>query len=185
MEEKIIIFLQSRSSKFLDLFFQGVSYLASWIGAIFLFIVILLFVNKKFGLTFGLGMLCSIGLNYILKTLIARPRPYVANQNIIDKLTTIGYSFPSGHMVSVTFMVLAILLLIKYLPKTKKYKYLSKKWVKIVFYLIAVLFIILTAISRMYLGQHFLSDIIGGVLIAILCFKITLLIYKKIEKNKA
>ena len=88
-------------------------------------------------------------------------------------------------MVSVTFMVLAILLLIKYLPKTKKYKYLSKKWVKIVFYLIAVLFIILTAISRMYLGQHFLSDIIGGVLIAILCFKITLLIYKKIEKNKA
>ena len=112
MEEKIILWLQFHSHRFLDVFMQAESYLASWIGAVCMFLIIIFFVNKKFGLYFGAGFLASIGINFIVKEIVARPRPYVANPEIVNKLTTIGKSFPSGHSVSVIFMVITILYLL-------------------------------------------------------------------------
>lgn len=185
MEEKIILWLQSHSHRFLDVFMQAESYLASWIGAVCMFLIIIFFVNKKFGLYFGAGFLAIIGINFIVKEIVARPRPYVANPEIVNKLTTIGKSFPSGHSVSVIFMVITILYLLHFLHKQGKLKIYEKLWFKILCYSLAVIFVILTAISRMYLGQHYLSDILAGLLLGSLGFVITWLItHKKLVNNQ-
>ncbi|MBE7075401.1 MAG: phosphatase PAP2 family protein [Clostridiales bacterium] len=184
MEQKIILWLQSLSNEFLDVFFQGVSYIASWIGAICVFLVILIFVNKKYGVIFGSGFLATIGINFLLKVIIKRPRPYIANPQIINKLTTIGHSFPSGHSVSAIFIVLAVLYLLHILNKHGKFNLFNKKWFKILTYLIAILFILLTAISRMYLGQHYISDIIGGLIVGTFGFMVSAFVYKKFFNGK-
>ena len=185
MEYNLIIWLQSFSNNILDVFMQGISYLASWLGTICVLFCIIFFVNKKIGLYFSLGFLLTIGINYCIKEIIARPRPYQSNPEIINKLTTIGKSFPSGHSVSVMFMVLLILFILHYLYKINKLKIYKKVWFRIICYFLCTLFVVLTAISRMYLGQHYLSDIITGLLLGALGFIITwLVIHKKLVKNK-
>lgn len=165
MEEQIIINLQKCSNTFLDMFFNAQSYIASWICAVVIFTFTIFFINKKLGLFYGVGFLFTIGFNYLLKTIINRPRPYEKNMQIINKLQTIGKSFPSGHMVSATFIVLFVLVLFKYLYHKNKLKLYGKKWFKVTLILIGVTFITLTAIARMYLGQHYLTDIVAGVVI--------------------
>lgn len=184
MEANIILWLQQHSSKFLDLFMRAESYLVSWIGALFMFFMIILFIDKKFGLFFGAGFLFSIGINFCIKEIVARPRPYVANPEIINKLTTIGKSFPSGHSVSVIFIVLTLLYLFYYLNKKGKFKLYNNVWFKILSIAFAVALIILTAISRMYLGQHYITDILAGLFLGAVGFVITfLLVRKKLVKN--
>lgn len=185
MEERIIIGLQSISNVFLDVVFQGISYVASWLGAIFLFLVIIIFVNKKFGFVFGGGFLFTIGFNYLLKVIVNRPRPFEINEQIVNKLQTIGKSFPSGHMVSATFIVFTLFYLFKKLNECGKFKLWNKKWFKIISIVFGVAFIVLTAISRMYLGQHYLSDIFVGIIVAVFGFFATLFVFKKIEKRLA
>jgi len=184
MEVSIILWLQSLSNKYLDVVFQGVSYLASWIGAVFLFAIVILFVNKKFGIVFGFGFLASIGINYLLKVVINRPRPFEVNQQIANKLQTIGKSFPSGHMVSCIFIVLSIWLLIKILRGKGKLQFFNNVTFRAAAYFIGALFIVLTAISRMYLGQHYLSDLLGGALVSIIGFALTYFVYKKFDKKQ-
>ena len=185
MEEKIILYLQSHSSTFLDVFMQAESYVASWIGAICVFLIITFFVNKRYGLFFGGGFLISIGINYIIKEIVARPRPYVSNPEIVNKLTTIGKSFPSGHSVSVIFMTLSVLFLLHILNKNGKLKIYSKLWFKILCYTLGIFFVVLTAISRMYLGQHYLSDILAGLALGAIGFVLTAFLYKKIVVKKS
>ncbi len=184
MEQKIILWLQSLSNSVLDVFFKIVSHAFSWVGAIVIFVAILIFINKKFALVYGVGFLFTICINFVIKTIINRPRPFEVNSDIINKLTTIGKSFPSGHMVSVTFIVMSLLALIHILKQKHNNGLFSKKWFNVLYYVFCCFCIILVAISRMYLGQHYVTDIIGGIVVSVLGFTITSIVYKKLEKNK-
>lgn len=183
MEENIIINLQSASNGFLDAFFKIISHAVSWIGALIIFFVILVFINKKFGLTFGLGLLCTVGVNYIIKMIVNRPRPFEMNELIINKLSTIGMSFPSGHMVSATFIVCSVLFLILHILKNKDNKLKSSTLLRIGMVIASAIIILLAGLSRMYLGQHYLTDLIGGFIVGIVGFVITCQIFKKVENK--
>ena len=180
MEQNIIIWLQSFSNKFLDLFFSGFSYVISWIGVLFVFLAIILFVNKKYGTFFGVGFIVTIIINYALKEIINRPRPYNTYPTIINKLSTIGKSFPSGHAVSVTFLVFTIIFLFKTQNKNGRFKLWKKLWFKTITIVFSTLFIILTYIARMYLGQHYLSDLIAGSLLSLFAFFVTYFLYNNL-----
>lgn len=89
-------------------------------------------------------------LNQILKAVFRRQRPDVINHLIEQG----GYSFPSGHAMGSIIVYGALLFLIIRLAKRKRT------------YLISILLfgslIALIGISRVYLGVHYPSDIIGG-----------------------
>ena len=127
-------------------------------GAIFLIIVtVVLFIaikNRKIGASIFANLVIITALNQLIKAILQRPRP--------DKfriVETSGYSFPSGHsMVSMAFYGYLIYLIYKYV----KNKYI--KWTSII--LLSIL-ICLIGISRIYLGVHYTSDVLGGFLISI------------------
>src|SRR5699024_2970539 len=69
-----------------------------------------------------------------------------------------GYSFPSGHVFGTTLVILTLIFLI--LPVIKK---VSTR--KIITGLL-IIWLIVVAISRVYLRGHFPSDVIGSALLA-------------------
>ena len=127
-------------------------------GAIFLIILtITLFIlikNKKIGLSIILNLIVITGLNQILKYILQRPRP--TEYRLIEET---GFSFPSGHsMISMAFYGYLIYLICKYV-KNK-----DLKWISIVLLSILICSI---GISRIYLGVHYTSDVLGGFLISL------------------
>ena len=127
-------------------------------GAIFLIILtITLFIlikNKKIGLSIILNLIVITGLNQILKYILQRPRP--TEYRLIEET---GFSFPSGHsLVSMAFYGYLIYLIYKYV-KNK-----DLKWISIVLLSILICSI---GISRIYLGVHYTSDVLGGFLISL------------------
>ena len=127
-------------------------------GAIFLIILtITLFIlikNKKIGLSIILNLIVITGLNQILKNILQRPRP--TEYRLIEET---GFSFPSGHsMVSMAFYGYLIYLIYKYV-KNK-----DLKWISIVLLSILICSI---GVSRIYLGVHYTSDVLGGFLISL------------------
>ena len=119
--------------------------------AIFLAIIIK---NKKIGISILANLVIITGLNQLLKRILQRARP--TEYRIIQET---GYSFPSGHsMISMAFYGYLIYLIYK----NVKNKYI--KWISIS--LLSIL-ICLIGISRIYLGVHYTSDVLGGFLISI------------------
>lgn len=121
--------------------------------------------NKLFLLT---GVVGTAGLNVVLKHIIQRERPNI-NRLIPEK----GYSFPSGHsMMSMAFYGMLIFLIFKYVKNT------ALKWT-----LIVILTILLSTIgiTRIYLGVHYPSDVIGGFLVSLTYLFILTEIYNKVK----
>ncbi len=117
-------------------------------------ILIIVIKNKKIGLSIFLNLSFVTILNQLLKRILQRPRP-----NEFRIIEETGYSFPSGHsMVRMAFYGYLIYLI---------YKYVENKYIK--WGLITLLSILIVSIgtSRIYLGVHYTSDVLGGFLIAV------------------
>ena len=133
--------------------------------------IILYFLNNK------LEAVCcafNIGItgftNLVLKNTIKIDRP------IGTKLVEAhGYSFPSGHSsISTAIGIVLIYFLIKRI-KNKKISYLISGLI--------ITYLILVGISRIYVGAHYPTDILGGWFIAAIWSYITILAYKFCKKK--
>lgn len=140
-------------------------------GTIFLIsLTVILFIvikNKKIGVSILGNLVIVTILNQVLKAILQRPRP--TEFRIVEET---GYSFPSGHsMASMAFYGYLIYLI---------YKHIENKYIK--WTLIALLSILICTIgvSRIYLGVHYTSDVLGGFLISISYLIIYINLVKKI-----
>lgn len=113
-----------------------------------------------------LSTLGSYTANFLLKLIFQRGRPlkyFLVEQG--------GFSYPSGHsMVTMTlYMTLA------YIISKEMEGKVNKKWIYIFSYTI----IILMGISRLYLGVHWPTDVIGGYLIGYVYFSLIILFIRE------
>ncbi len=140
-------------------------------GAIFLSIatiaLLLLIKNKKIGLSIFSNIVIITILNQLLKRILRRPRP--TEFRIVEET---GYSFPSGHsMVSMAFYGYLIYLI---------YRYIKNKYIKWSLIVLLSILICLIGISRIYLGVHYTSDVLGGFLLSISYLVVYISLIKKI-----
>ena len=144
-------------------------------GAIFLIaITVILFIlikNKKIGVAITTNLVLVALLNQLLKNILQRPRP--TEYRIIQET---GYSFPSGHsMASMAFYGYLIYLI---------YKYVENKNIKWILITLLSILICSIGISRIYLGVHYTSDVLGGFLISISYLVIYISAINKFLLNK-
>ena len=141
--------LKNWESPGLTTFFKTITLLASAPVLIFFCLLIFIFIKKRtYFYLVGLNLINTVILNTALKVLFRRERPI---ESIIEES---GYSFPSGHsMASLAFYGFLIYLL---------YKSSIQKKLKILLITILGIIIMLIGTSRIYLGVHYLSDVLAG-----------------------
>ena len=155
----IIKHLQAYQNSIFDMFFYIISIFSSILGVIFVFFLLFFLFKKYFSFIFLICSAVTTTACYILKTTINRPRPYQLDLTILNKTNSLGKSYPSGHMTTGTLLVFFVCVF-----AIKKFK---KTWQKVLTILLGFLYIILLAISRMYFGQHYATDLIIGSLFSL------------------
>ena len=144
-----------------------------------------LLIIRKTRLTFGLPMsvtcLTCVGIYQALKYSFRRPRPDVSVHLLIQD----GYSFPSGHsLTSLVAWTMLILLFAYYfrtsgasLPIYKKHPQPAEAYIrdngkrKLVSGLL-IAYIVLMGLSRIYVGVHWPSDVLGSWVLGIAVIEI-------------
>ena len=163
------LYLQSFQNPLLTWFMLIVSALGSKEVLLTAAASVFLSVDSKKGFVLLQMVFWSILLTTLLKELFGLPRPPDVNPLVlrldgfypaIPQKNNPG--FPSGHVMStVTFWIL----LAHFYPKR-------------VLRVLAILFICLMPVSRMYLGRHFLADVLGGLVIGALISIIGIFFWK-------
>lgn len=127
-------------------------------GTVVLTILLFLFFRKnRYYLAFPFVMLIAWFVMERLKLFFARPRP-----DFSPLFPESGYSFPSGHafMGTLFFGFLSILIIDRLSIKSINQK--SFLWWKRLVIIIACLFLLALGFSRIYLGVHYLTDVLAG-----------------------
>lgn len=167
-EANIILWIQENLRVgFLTPVMQGITTLGDG-GVFWIILSVLLLLFKK---TRKVGICCALGLifdllvvNIAVKPLVARVRPY----EVIKEITILthqpgDHSFPSGHSAGSFACAWAFF---------RAYK---KKWG-----VPALVLASLIAISRLYVGVHYPTDVIGGIVIGIIVGELGYRVGKKI-----
>lgn len=157
-ERDIIVFLQSFSSSFLDGVFKVMAYCFDYPLVIVLGLILIIFKKYREAIYFLLLEGVCAGVQVSLKAIVSRSRPYVSYSEIRNVLQASNSSFPSGH--SITCMVAVVVLWAMFDGSSLKKSHKNYCKAGLVFALVLCL------INRMYLGQHYLTDVIGGFVIA-------------------
>lgn len=99
------------------------------------------------------GGLGTALITYLLKAYFARSRP-----DVMQMLTTVqGYSYPSGHSVSAAGIYLTMALILS--------EILHRKTSRTTVFAVALVLAVSVALSRVYLGVHYFSDITAGLMV--------------------
>lgn len=175
MEVRFLESLQAMHCGFLDVLMLGFTYLGE-LGAIGIITALFLLVFKKTrrgGLILAAALAADVLIvNIFLKNVIARPRPFTYSDKLKDYILGLNYklpddwSFPSGHS-AVAFCTAAVLVRVygvKALP--------------------AFIVAVLIAFSRLYIGVHYPTDVLGGAAIGGLIGYVTAEIGVRIKLKK-
>lgn len=140
---------------FLTGFYKFITSFASeiMIGIVSLSFLVI-FKNKRYGGFVLLNAFNIFILNFLLKLIFMRDRPY--ELMIINES---GYSFPSGHAMAALGFYGFIIYLLCHFNLNKKSK--------VIFSSLLGILIILIGVSRIYLGVHYASDVLAGYMVSL------------------
>lgn len=153
---KIIDGIQEMKEPYLTSIMRFFSYIGNTVSVMIISLIILVilyivFKQRKELILFIIVLVGSTGFNLLLKALFQRERP-----TLYTMIEEEGFSFPSGHsMAALSLYGIVSFLLWRHIPK---------KMGRVVLILTSTAFILIIGFSRIYLGAHFPSDIIGAYL---------------------
>ncbi|NMA05866.1 MAG: phosphatase PAP2 family protein [Acholeplasmataceae bacterium] len=148
---QVIEFIQKFSNPFLDWFFRIITEAGDTIFFIVVGAILYWVFDKKFAFKLMISFLFSALINGVIKHFTKKPRPYEEGAEAILQRTG-GSSMPSGHSQGIGALGSMMI-----------YEYKEVKWIRYV----SIALMILVPFSRMYLGQHYLEDVIVGLILGI------------------
>lgn len=123
--------------------------------------------NFKAGIWSASTLVIGNLINVLAKNLIQRPRPS-------DKLVAIGgYSFPSGHTFGTALFIFFVVFLI--VPQIKDVT------LRRILTFLGFLWILIIALTRVYLHVHYPTDTIASVLLVLFLWESSLIIWRRIS----
>jgi membrane-associated phospholipid phosphatase len=134
-------------------FFEGVSFVGNWeVATLIVTVAVVLLWNRRRQSALALALACAGSeiTVYLGKAGFGRPRPPAALSALIE----LDASFPSGHAsISVALYALGFYLLSRLVRSIR---------LRRLFLVLACVFPLLIGFSRLYLGAHYLSDVLAG-----------------------
>lgn len=156
--------------QFLDIVMTIFSYMGE-AGGIWIISAIIMMCFRKTRAT-GVMLLCATAIGFVigeigLKNIVDRLRPFLQNPEVVPVIKPpSGYSFPSGHSCS-SFAAATVIF-----ARNKKIG------------ISALIIASLIAFSRLYNYVHFPSDVIGGIILGVICAVVTIIFFKKTGFDK-
>ena len=155
--------------------FTFFTFLANWQTIVFISVSTLAIIfwrkNKFSAFLFAGTLVFSEAAAYVLKILIGRTRP----EQALSIISESSYSFPSGHALAATviFGMIGYLLI----------KSVRRRLSKFMIFLLYVIVIFCVALSRIYLGVHYPSDVIASMLLGAFIMSIFITLFRLKAEN--
>ncbi|MFH0768535.1 MAG: phosphatase PAP2 family protein [Chloroflexota bacterium] len=173
----ISLWLQGVDLPFLNPTMKAISYISSLIPAAIIVVLVavgLWGAGKKLDSIFivSLTSLAAL-LDWLLKSLISRPRPDGLIQTLLGNN---DYSFPSGHIAYAVVFYGFLFYLLPGLNNRPAIIWILRSGL--------VLLILLTGASRVYLGAHWPSDALGGIFLGGLLLALAIVLYNYLKRPR-
>ena len=171
IDAQILLFIQQYIRQdMMNWVWKGITFLGDggWFWIVLGVVLLIPKKTRKSGFTALLALIIgSVITNLVLKTAVARIRPYDAVEGLVPLVKKLrDYSFPSGHTCA-SFSCAVVYY--------KMYPDIKGKG--------AMVLAVLIALSRLYVGVHYPTDVLGGAIVgwlsAILALKISVFTEKK------
>lgn len=170
----VTLLFQSLHSQPLMNAMKGISYVTGdWRGAVIAIVGGVIF-WRTLGRLEGIALIFSgaiSAINGVFKIVIGRPRPVADLVNVFVVET--GKSFPSGHAFF-SVVVLGMMAYLIIIHQTKQYQ-------KVLTASLFIVFALWIGASRIYLGVHWASDVLGGYVIGSLFLVLEIWLYQQLK----
>ena len=166
----ILLFFQSIRSDILTMIFTMFTICTETMAVVLIAAIMYWCVDKKCGQRLLFAITGSITINSGLKNFFKVERP-IGSEGLesLRTSTATGYSFPSGHTQTATTVWVSIM------------EYFRRRWVIV----LGIIMMLGAGVSRLYLGVHWPTDVLGGLILGIVISLVFVKLFDYIDENKA
>ncbi len=157
---RVVLWFQ-QASPALDIPFKALTLMGNEVFYLIFFPLIYWCVDRRFGARLIILFLFSSCMNAMAKELAGQPRPFQYDPTVQKLWNAGGGGLPSGHTQSAVVL----------------WGYLASQFRRTWLWVVAGSLIVLIPLSRVYLGVHFPTDLLGGYLLG----AALLLLYIRLE----